>query len=818
MIRNFFKIAIRNLLKYKGFSFINIFGLAVGIACTLLICLYIAHELSYDRWNPQADRIVRVYSDINFGGNLMRMAVSGVSVGPDVVRELPEVKAFCRFRDYGSYLVKRDGDGQQNFKENEFLTVDSSFFEVFPAKILEGDARSCLVEPNTVAISKSRAEKYYGSPQMAMGQTMVLDNRTRAKVTAVYADLPSSSHFKAQFLLSLTGNNEVANSPQLWAISNNFHTYLLLQEGANLEDFREKFRALSRVKIGETGSQMLGMSLEEFEATGQHARYELQPLTDIHLYSDLDIELEANGSIQYIWIFGAIALFVLLIACINFMNLTTARSAHRAREIGIRKVLGGQRSSLIGQFLTETILVTALAVVLALVMVSLALPWFSELADRPLEMPWSIPVFWLTLVGSACVVGLLAGSYPAFFLSAFDSVKVLKGQLGKTARHGALRSALVVFQFATAVVLIIATVLVYRQLDFIQHKKLGFQKDQVVIVEDTYALGEKVESFKQSMLDNPVVQKGTISSYLPVPSGRSDNIFTSTREMRQDNSVSMQNWRVDGDYLETMGMELVKGRFLDPTRPSDSSAIVLNETAVDKFMFSDPIGKKVYTLTGNVEGHSNPEDFQELTVIGVVKNFHWTSLRENIGALSMQLGQSTGLISFRYAAGESKNVIAALESKWKEMAPGQPFSYRFLDDSFAQVYRAEQRVGQIAGIFALLAILVSCLGLFGLASFTAEQRTKEIGIRKVLGATTTGIVVLLSKDFMKLVLIALVIASPLAWLLMRRWLQEFAFRIDIEWWVFVLAGTVAVVVAFLTMSVQSVRAALANPVESLKNE
>ncbi|MBK7408103.1 MAG: ABC transporter permease [Saprospirales bacterium] len=732
MIRNFFKIAIRNLLKHKGFSFINIFGLAVGIACTLLICLYIAHELSYDRWNPQADRIVRVYSDINFGGNLMRMAVSGVSVGPDVVRELPEVQAFCRFRDYGSYLVKRDGDGQQNFKENEFLTVDSSFFEVFPAKILEGDARSCLVEPNTVAISKSRAEKYYGSPQMAMGQTMVFDNRTRAKVTAVYADLPSSSHFKAQFLLSLTGNEEVATSPQLWAMSNNFHTYLLLREGVRLEDFKEKFNALSREKIGETGSQMLGMTIEEFEATGQYARYELQPLTDIHLYSDLNVELEANGSIQYIWIFGAIALFVLLIACINFMNLTTARSAHRAREIGIRKVLGGQRASLIGQFLTETILVTAMAVVLALAMVSLALPWFRELADRPLEMPWSMPVFWLALLGSTCVVGLLAGSYPAFFLSAFDSVKVLKGQLGKTARHGILRSVLVVFQFATAVVLIIATVLVYSQLDYIQHKKIGFQKDQVIIVEDAYALGEKVESFKQAMLTNPIVQRATISSFLPVPSGRSDNIFTSSREMRQDNAVSMQNWRVDGDYLATMGMELTQGRFLDPARPADSLAIVINETAVDKFGFSDPVGKKVYTLTGDVEGHSDPEDFMELTVIGVVKNFHWKSLRENIGALSMQLGRSAGLLSFRYASGESKNVIAALESKWNEMAPDQPFSYRFLDDSFAQVYRAEQRVGQIAGIFAGLAILVSCLGLFGLASFMAEQRTKEIGIRKVL--------------------------------------------------------------------------------------
>ncbi|MCB9283292.1 MAG: ABC transporter permease [Lewinellaceae bacterium] len=797
---------------------INILGLAVGIACTLLICLYIAHELNYDRWNPNADRIARIYGEINFGGNAATYAVTGVPVGPDVAREFPEVEAFCRFRDYGSYLVRKDGQDQQNFKEQEVLAVDSSFFKVFPVKVLAGDSRTCLVEPNTMAISKSRAEKYFGSVSDALGQILVMDNEYRDKVTAVFEDIPENSHFKAHFLRTLTGNGEIRDATPLWAVSNNFHTYLLLKKGVSYEDFRQKFIALSRKKMEQTSSKVLGMSLEEFEATGQFVRFNLQRLLDIHLYSDLTAELEANGSIQYIWIFSSIALFVLLIACINFMNLTTARSSHRAREIGIRKVLGGQRSSLIVQFLIETVLITALAVLLALVLVSVALPWFDELASRQIEIPWSTPLFWLALLGGACVVGLLAGSYPAFFLSAFDSISVLKGKSGGTARHGALRSGLVVFQFSTAVVLMIATVLVYNQLNFIRNKKLGFQKDQVIVLNDSYALGDRVEAFKQELLKNPAVQSASISSYLPVPSSRSDNTFTTSREFREDNSVNMQNWQVDYDYLKTMGMELVAGRFFDPSHPSDSSAIVLNQKAVENFGFENPVGEKIYTIFHNIQGQPTPEDFEELTVIGVVKNFHWSSLRENIGSLSMSLGNSKGLISFRYAAGASKEVIADLEQKWKEMAPTQPFSYDFLDDSFEGVYRAEQRIGQIAGIFALLAILVSCLGLFGLASFTAEQRTKEIGIRKVLGASVAGIVGLLSKDFLKLVLIALVFAFPLAGFLMNKWLQGFAYRIHIEWWVFALAGAVAVLVAFFTISFQSIRAALANPVESLRSE
>ena len=819
MFKNYLKIALRNLQKHRGYSFINIFGLAIGIASCLLIMLFVLHELSYDRWNENAERIVRPTFDVNFGGNAQHYAVTGGHLGPQVLAEMPEVQNFCRFRNYGSYLIKRDGEGQQNFKEEHVLYADSTFFEVFPVSVIEGDARKCLTRPNSMAIARSSAEKYFGSTQLAIGQSLVLENERPWKVTAVYEDLPTNTHFEADFLLAMVSNTELPNAPPLWAMSNNFHNYLLLRKGTDFEAFNEKFIALSKKKIGITANQLLGMSLAEFEATGQYARVTLQKMTDIHLRSDLSFELSANGSIQYVFIFSAIALFILLIACINFMNLTTARSTHRAKEIGVRKVMGSLRSALVGQFLSETILMTAMGVILAVSIASLAMPWFCELTGRDISMPWGNPLFWLSLVGGTGLVGLLAGSYPAFFLSAFDTLKVLKGNMTGQAKHGGLRSALVVFQFATAIILIIATVLVYNQLDYIQNKKLGFQKEQVIVVNDAYALQNDVQAFKQKMLNHPAIESATLSGFLPTPSNRSNSTFSDAREIRQDNAVNMGYWTVDHDYLQTLGMELVAGRFFDETRPADSSAMVLNEEAAQQFgILSDPIGKKIYSFDGPPQGKPLPEHFVEFKVIGVVKNFHWESLRENIGALSLQLGHSPGLISFRYNAEHSKEVITALENNWKSMAPTQPFSYNFLDDSFAEMYDAEQRIGSIALVFAFLAILVSCLGLFGLASFMAEQRTKEIGIRKVLGANAGNIVGLLSKDFVKLVLIALVIATPLAIWGINQWLQDFAYRINVRWWVFAIAGMSAVLIAVLSVSYQSIRAALSNPVDSLRSE
>lgn len=818
MFKNYLKIALRHLWKHKGFSIINIAGLAIGLTCFLLISLFISNELSYDRWNPQAERIVRPVSDIKFGGSELRMAVSGAVIGPDVAREMPEVQAFCRLRNYGTYLVKRDGEMQQNFEERELLVADSSFFEVFPLPIIAGNPKTSLREPNTIAISKTKAEKYFGTTQMAMGETLVLDNRLKCKVTAVYEDIPSNNHFDADFLISMNGNREVENASPLWATSNNFHTYFLLRPGTDVEAFKGKFDAFSEQKIAETAQVMMNLSLEEFEATGQYARYTLQDLTDIHLYSDLDVELSANSSIQYIWVFGAIGLFVLFIACINFMNLTTARSSQRAKEIGVRKVLGGLRSNLVGQFLSETVFLTVVAVLLAVGLAALLLPSFNELSTRELVMPWSSGTFWLSLMLGTALVGLMAGSYPAFFLSAFNTIKILKGQaVGKNKGVG-LRSALVVFQFTTSIVLIVATLLVYKQLNYIQDKKLGFQKDQVIIVDNAYVLRDKVEVYREEIKKQPGIKAVTVSSYLPVPSSRSNTTFVTSREFRQDNALNMGQWQVDFDYLETLGLEMVDGRFFDNQFSTDSSAIILNETAAAILGFEDPLGEHLYLPKDDVQGQPRPEDFNEYTIVGIVKDFHWESLRENIGPLSLMIGRSTAHVSCKFSAAESASVVQALEAQWKKLTPDQPFSYRFMDNSFTSMYEAEQKIGNIAMTFALLAIFISCLGLFGLASFTAEQRTKEIGIRKVLGANTPQIVQLLSKDFLRLVFIALLIAIPIAWYGMQQWLQDFAYRIEISGWVFVAAGLAAILIAVLSVSFQSIRAALANPVESLRAE
>ncbi len=818
MLSNYFTLALRNLRKNSLYSGLNIVGLAIGIAACLLIVLFVTHEVSYDRWNPNAERIVRPTADINFGGNHFELATVGSVIGPEAGAALPEIQSWCRFRQYGNYLVKRDGPGRQNIREEHVLTVDSSFFEIFPLKVLEGDPQRCLTQPNTMAIARSRAEYYFSNPQSAIGQTLILENNERRQVTAVFEDMPENSHFRAEILLSMNGNEEVQNSPPFWGSNNNFHTYFLLQKGTDPEKFNQKFTALANEKMEITAQKLLGSTLKDIEKTGQFVHLPMQKLTDIHLHSDLTVELAPNGSIRYVWIFSAIAAFILLIACINFMNLATARSSGRAKEVGVRKVMGGRRSALIGQFLSESLVISAFAVVLAVAIAAAAMPWYRELTGIELEMPWSNPLFWAALAGGTALVGLLAGSYPAFFLSAFDAIRVLKGQVSGIGRGGRFRSTLVVFQFTVSVALIISTLLVFKQLNYIQNKKLGFEKKQVIILDDAYALGDKIYTLKAEMLQHPGIESATVSGFLPVESNRSDNIFSKVRSFDTDNSVNMQRWIVDNDYLKTMNMEIVQGRAFDPARVTDSTGVVINETAARKFGFTDPIGQKIYVPDHNLSGAPKPEDFTEYQIIGVVRDFHWSSLRDNIGSLCFQLGRSTGTASFRYKGAETASIIAALEKNWKALSPDQPFSYRFLDESFAQMYDTEQRIGKIAGIFGLLSILVSCLGLFGLAAFMTEQRTKEIGIRKVLGASVGSVVGLLSRDFLKLILIALVIATPLAYYFIKSWLSDFAYRIDIEWWIFALAGSMAILVAFLTVGYQSMKAALANPVKSLRSE
>ena len=487
MLFNYLKISLRNLYKHKLFSLTNIAGLSIGVICCLLILMYVGHELSYDRWNPKSERIVRPYGDINFGGTRMRLAVTGAVVAPDVAEVLPEVEDWCRFRDYGSFLVREAGTDDLNVLVEDALTVDSTFFNLFPIPLLDGDVKTCLKDPKNVVISKSLAEKLFTSVENARGKILLFSNRDSWTISGVFDHIPTPTHFRAEMLMSMNGNTEVANSPPLWAANNNFHTYLLLREGTNYETFREKFEKISREKMEITSSTLLGLTLEEFEKTGQHARYPLQKLRDIHLHSDLQAELAANGDIKYIWIFSAVALFVLLIACINFMNLTTAKSSQRGKEIAVRKVLGSKRHQLIYQFLSEAVIMAFFSVVLAVVASLFLKPWYNNLTGIELHLPWSNVLFWLALTGGVLLVGVLAGSYPAFFLSALRPLEIMKNTgHGKRSRDQLLRNGLVVFQFIIATTLIIGTFIIYQQLNFIQSKKLGFQKDQILVVNDPF--------------------------------------------------------------------------------------------------------------------------------------------------------------------------------------------------------------------------------------------------------------------------------------------------------------------------------------------
>jgi putative ABC transport system permease protein len=818
MLFNYIKIGLRNLVKHKLFSFTNIAGLSIGVLCCLMILMYVRNEISYDRWNPNIERIVRPYGDINFGGNLMRMAVCGSVVAPDAAEVLPEIEDWCRFRDYGSYLVREEGTDHLNILVEDALSVDSTFFHLFPVRILEGDAKTCLTQPKSLVISENLANKLFGDKARALGKNLLLSDRDIWSIEGVFANIPVTNHFKADMLLSLNGNEEVETSTPFWAANNNFHTYLLLREGTDYDSFSQKFENLSREKVSMTSRTLLNLSLEDFEKTGQHARYPLQKLKDIHLHSDLQVELSPNGDIKYIWIFSSVALFVLLIACINFMNLTTAKSSQRSKEIAVRKVLGSKRKQLIYQFLSESIIMAFFAFGLAILFTILLKPWYANLTGASLHLPWSKLGFWIALTGGILTVGILAGSYPAFFLSAFKPLQIMRDSgHGKKSRDQILRNTLVVFQFIIATSLIIGTFLIYQQLNFIRTKKLGFNQDQVVVVDDTYTLRNNIESFKQQILMDPNVSSVSISSYLPIPSSRSNSTYSKAREFREDLAINMGEWKVDYDYGKTYDLKIEKGRFFDQRYGSDSTGVILNEAAIKILGYEDPIGKKIYG-TDDVHGAPKPEDFIEYTIIGVVKDFHFESLREKIGALGLFLERSTGSVSVAYQPGSTDKVISHLETIWQKMAPSQPFAFRFVDEAFGKMYESEKRVGKITLVFAALAIIVSCLGLFGLSTFVVEQRTKEIGIRKVLGANVANIVGILSRQFLLLVSLGIMVAIPLTWYFLSGWLESFAYRIQISWVVFLLASVIALLIAFLTVGSQSLKAATMNPVKALRSE
>jgi putative ABC transport system permease protein len=723
-----------------------------------------------------------------------------------MVRDYPQIENAVRFRNYGPSVVKK---GNQNIKEERVIYTDSTLFEVFTLPMIAGDPTKALTAPNSVVITESIAKKYFGKTDV-VGQELVFDNKNLLAVTGVIKDVPENSHFRFDFFISLAGDPR--SKEDVW-LSFNFNTYLLLKKGVDVKLIQSKFDEVMKKYMWPQAAAM-NISAEDFKKSGNYINFHLTPLTKIHLHSDRIAELSANSSIQTVYIFSAIAIFILLIACVNFMNLSTARSANRAKEVGVRKVLGTRRSSLIRQFLAESVVMSLIAFVLALLFSFLLLPYFNQLASKQFTLsPVQYPLLLPSLLGFAIVVGLIAGTYPAYYLSAFKPIEVLKGKLSTGFKSSYFRSSLVVFQFFISIFLIIGTIVIYRQLSYIQNKKLGFNKEQVLIIKDTYVLDKQVQIFKEEALRQPGVVSASVSGFLPVPSSRNDGPLFPEGKINNDEAVSTQQWSIDYDYINTLGMEIIKGRNFSKEFASDSNGVILNESAARLFGYQDPIGKKVSRMMDN-----SGKELRIYTVVGIVKNFHFASLRENIGALSFFLEPSTAAVSLRVRTDNITSTIKNIEALWKKMAVGESFTYSFLNEDFNAMYQAEQRVGRIFVAFALLALFIACLGLLGLATYAAEQRTKEIGIRKVLGASVSNIAAMLSKDFLKLVIIAALITFPVASWAMNKWLQDFAYRINISWWVFLLAGVVAVVIALITVCVQAIRAAVANPVKSLRTE
>lgn len=810
MFKNHLKIAWRSLRKQPFFTFLNTFGLAIGMAGGLLISLYIYDEMSYDKMFADADRIHRVNADIKFGGEISEVAEVSAPMAAAMKNDFQQIELVTRFRNNGSMLVEKS-ESNLTIKELNTSFADDTFFDMFGLELLFGDKNTALSKPNTLILTKTAAERHFGS-QDALGQTLILDNKDTYTITGIIEDLPKNSFMRNHTLFMAMAGLEDASDNQ-WG-SHNYATFIKLIPNAKIEDFQAPLQSMFETYMIPWVQQFMpGITLENFLASGNYLNYTTIALPDIHLHSSRTAEFSSNSNIQNVYILSFIALFLIVLASVNFMNLSTAHSLKRAKEVGIRKTLGSNKAGLIRQFLTESGMIAFVSLLLAILLAAIAMPFFNELSDKELSIPFANPLFWVLLVSTTLLLGLLSGSYPAFFMSRFIPVKVLKGGGQSSVGGGRIRNSLVVFQFAISVFLVISTLVVFQQLQYIQSKELGYTKDRILIVEDVNAAGNKIQSLKNEVRQLSVVQDVTLSSFFPTPSARGDNSFLEEGTTDLENAIQMQYWGVDYDYITTLDFELIAGRNFDKSRSADSLGTIINESAVAVMGISpeEALGKRLaYDFT--------EEETEYFTVIGVVKNFHFESLRENISALSLVIGDFSSSMAIKLNAGNFTNSIAQVEATWNKVAPGQPFSYYFMDEAFNNTYQAEQRLGHIFIIFTILSILIACLGLFGLATFNAQKRTKEIGIRKVLGASVGQITYRLTTDFLKMVGIAILIAIPLGWFAMNKWLQDFTYRIEIGWWVFVLAALLAIGIAILTVCYQSIKAAIVNPVKSLRTE
>ncbi len=794
MIKNYFKIALRNLWKHKVFSLINITGLSIGITACFFIFMYVGFELSYDKFHSKADRIYRLVTDIKTPTETINTGVTAWPFAPNIKADFPEVESFVRVSG-GSFLVKK---GNVKFQEEKSAFADSSFFKVFDFKLIKGDPKTALSEIATIVFTESAAKKYFGNAD-PIGQTVLLTgDAIPAKVTGVMQDMPENSQIKADMLISMVSLTQKFNKDldKSWG---NFgaSSYLLLKPGTDTNRLEARLPAFLERRNGDEERKM-HMSYKLF----------LEPLKWVYLHSKRDAQ-GGSGSITNVYIFSIVAVFILLIACINFVNLTTARFVERAKEVGIRKVVGAEKSQLASQFIGESVVLCLIAFVFTMILSVILLPMFNQLAGKTISTGiFSNWYYVLILFGTAVAIGFIAGIYPALVLSSYMPVSVLKGRFASSNKGNTLRKTLVIAQFSISIFLIIGTIMVYSQMSFMQNRDLGFSKDQVLVLDTN---GDPAgNALKEALASIPGVKSTAMSS--SVPGGGNPGAYSEIENKKGDLQIAnLDLYFVDWDYVNQFKIKMVAGRSFSREFGTDTAqAMLLNEAAVKLFGYSSPqqaIGRR-FKQWG-----------REGKIVGVMKDFHFRSLQEVIKPLSMRIElKNIQLISVKMSTQNTASTLAAIENKWKVLIPNRPFSYYFLDEFFDRQYRAEQRFGKLFLNFAVLAIFISCLGLLGLASYSTLQRTREIGIRKVLGATVPGIVNLLSRDFLILVVISFFIASPLAWWFMHSWLKDFAYRIDISPWIFLAAGVLATVIALGTISFQAIRAAMSNPVKSLRSE
>jgi len=818
MFRNYWKIAVRQLGKQKFYSFIKIGGFALGIATCLLITLYIRFELSFDRDYPNRDRLYRVVQGyLEDNGTEGRGVWMQAPFAKAILKDFPQVEQIGRimpgelFYGAGSNEVRPEGRTEDTYEEG-FTYADQSVLDMFGIRMIYGDRARALTEPASVVLSKRKADKYFPG-QDPVGKVLYLngDMAHPYKIGGVMSDPPVNSHLQYDFLISLAGHELWKGEQDYWG-ADNYPTYALLRPGVDPVHLQTRMGALFQ-------HYLLGQLQADGTANAQslvkRCSIELQPVKDIHLRSGGIEDGLSHGDIRLVWLFGAVGVFILLLACINFVNLSTARSASRAREVGLRKVVGSPRSGLIAQFLTESLLLSGISIVLAIGLAWLFLPLFDRMTDTRMEMPWSQWWFLPTIILTAAGVGLLAGWYPAVYLSRFRPVEVLKGAVSLGGRRSGLRSVLVVFQFTTSAILIVCTLVIYRQMNYILNRKMGYDKDQVMLIQGTGTIDtagyphKRLYAFKNELLGLWGVKKVTISDFLPVTlvGKRNQNTFWREGRSKIDPGISAQDWYGDQDYFATLGMKILKGRTFLRDMASDSSAVVINERMASKLGWADPLGKQI-DRGGSYKMH----------IIGVVADFNSESIRDSIGSIVIHRGDWATIVAVKANTGDMRGLIKGVQGVWKRFEPRQDFRYTFLDETYARMYADVQRTQSMFTGLSVLAIVIACLGLFALSAYMAERRRKEVGIRKALGASVSQVTELLTREFVVLVLISILIATSVAWWGMHAWLQDYTYRIGLGWGVFAAAGFLVLGIALLTMGTQAVRAARASPAGSLRTE